>query len=57
MAMTKKAKIKFYQDKRGKWRWRIRAVNGEIIGASTQGFSARKKAVVNLNLIRTVLWL
>ena len=28
----------FYFDRSGKWRWRVRAENGRIIGASSQGY-------------------
>lgn len=28
----------FYTDKAGHWRWRRTAKNGEIVGASTQGY-------------------
>ena len=31
----------FYQDAAGKWRWRRTARNGEIVGASTEGYSRR----------------
>jgi uncharacterized protein YegP (UPF0339 family) len=27
----------FYEDKRGDWRWRRKAVNGNIIGAASEG--------------------
>lgn len=43
--------ITFYQDKRGKWRWRIVADNAEIIGASSQGFTTRQNARTNLILV------
>lgn len=29
----------FYEDKGGDWRWRRTATNGNIVGASTQGYS------------------
>ncbi|BAP32292.1 uncharacterized protein CHSO_3255 [Chryseobacterium sp. StRB126] len=38
----------FYQDSAEKWRWRATSVeNGKIVGAATQGFSSRQKAVEN----------
>ena len=43
--------IKFYKDKRDKWRWRITAENNEIIAASSQGFATRRLAKNNLDLI------
>lgn len=43
--------IKFYRDKAGKWRWRITARNGEILAASSQGFTRRIDARGNLILV------
>jgi len=40
----------FYKDKRGKHRWRVRGKNGEIIGASTQGYSSASLAKENAEL-------
>jgi len=47
--------IEFYQDKQDKWRWRITADNGEIVGASSQGFSTRASADTNLRLLTSML--
>ena len=40
--------ISFYKDKNDKWRWRIKAANGEILAASSQGFVRRIDARANL---------
>lgn len=32
---------RFYRDRRGQWRWRRTASNGEIVGASHQGYAHR----------------
>ena len=32
---------KIYQDKANEWRWRRTASNGEIVGASTEGYDAK----------------
>ncbi len=42
----------YYEDKRGKWRWRMTSVNGKIVGASSQGFASRTDCIVNLELIQ-----
>jgi len=39
-----------YQDSRGEWRWTRRAANGEIIGASTEGYKNRSDCVANARL-------
>lgn len=42
--------VEFYQDESDKreWRWRAKAGNGQIIGASTEGYGSREKAANNL---------
>jgi uncharacterized protein YegP (UPF0339 family) len=47
---SKDHKWEFYQDKVGKHRWRRTASNGNIIGASTQGYSSAKDAKENARL-------
>ena len=37
----------FYKDNQGEWRWRRTAPNGEIIGASTEGYKNRSDCVDN----------
>jgi uncharacterized protein YegP (UPF0339 family) len=42
-------RIEFYQEaNQGEWRWRVRADNSEIVGASTEGYSRRVSAEHNL---------
>lgn len=36
-----KDKWEFYEDKRGEWRWRRKASNGEIVGAATEGYNKK----------------
>ena len=43
--------VEFYEDRSGKYRWRITAGTNEIIGGSTQGFSTKQKAEENLDLL------
>lgn len=40
-------KWEFYTDARNEWRWRRRAANGEIIGASTEGYKNRSDCEAN----------
>ncbi len=41
----------FYQDSKGDWRWRkISTQNGQIVGASSEGFASRANAVANAKL-------
>lgn len=45
--MNETDKVKFYRDARGKWRWRRVAENGEIVGASTQGYVKKSECQAN----------
>jgi len=38
-----------YKDKRGEFRWRRTATNGEIIGASSESYEAKKDCEANAN--------
>jgi len=37
----------FYQDTRGHWRWRRTAINGRIVGASSEGYVNRADCISN----------
>lgn len=50
-----KPKYEYYKDKNGEWRWRVIAKNGEIIGASSEGFYDKSYAVSNLSLLYATL--
>jgi uncharacterized protein YegP (UPF0339 family) len=40
-------KWEFYQDAKGEWRWRRIAPNGNIIGASSQGYANKSDCIGN----------
>jgi uncharacterized protein YegP (UPF0339 family) len=40
-------KLDFYEDKAGKYRWRLTHNNGEIIGASSQGYKDKDACIAN----------
>ena len=42
-----KDKWEVYKDKRGEFRWRRKATNGEITGAASESYKAKKDAVSN----------
>ena len=44
-----------YSDPRGKYRWRVMGANGEIVGASTQGFTSRYRCRSNAALLKLML--
>ncbi len=48
-------KFTIYKDRAGKHRWRLVAENGEIVGASSQGFASRQRAKSNACLLATLL--
>ena len=41
MSPTDNDKWEFYKDKAGEWRWRRTAPNGNIVGASSEGYKNR----------------
>ena len=41
-------KIEYYKDARREWRWRIKARNGCIVAASSEGYRRRANARANL---------
>ena len=47
----KKMKLIYYQDRLEKHRWRLQSANGQIVGASSQGFSTHQKAVENMRKV------
>ena len=47
--------VKIYKDKRGKFRWRVVAENGKIVGSSSQGFANRKLCKENIALVAEAL--
>ncbi len=48
-------KFTIYIDKAGKYRWRVVADNGEIVGASSQGFTSRYRCRSNAALLKLLL--
>lgn len=43
--------LEFYEDAKGEWRWRVTAANGQIVHASSEGFSAKEGARNNLEAL------
>lgn len=48
----RRARVQFYRDRRGEWRWRVRAGNGRIV-AQGEGHPTRAKAIRAFN---SVVW-
>ena len=42
-------KFEVYQDKRGEWRWRRKATNGQIVGAASEGYKSKSDCEANMN--------
>jgi uncharacterized protein YegP (UPF0339 family) len=47
-----KPKIELYRDKTMEFRWRLKAANGQIIGASSEGYKAQRDADHAIDLIK-----
>ena len=42
-------KFEVYQDKKGEYRWRRKASNGQIVGAASEGYKSKKDCEANMN--------
>ncbi|MXU64228.1 YegP family protein [Oceanomicrobium pacificus] len=42
-------KFEVYQDKRGEYRWRRIASNGQIVGAASEGYTKKADCEANMN--------
>jgi len=40
--LVRTTKFELYQDKKGEWRWRRTATNGNIVGASSEGYKSNE---------------
>jgi len=49
--VKKKPSVEIYKDKKGEFRWRIVSLNGEIIGASCEGYGSKQSCENNLKTI------
>lgn len=45
-------KLEIYRDRAAKWRWRLRAGNGAIVGGSQESFASRENAARAAALVR-----
>ena len=46
-------KLKYYQDRKSEWRWTLYARNGNVVGASSEGYKTKAKAVANFAAVTT----
>ncbi len=44
--------FEIHEDKAGKWRWRLRARNGELVAMSDQGFASKAGVIKALDVVR-----
>lgn len=47
--------LTFYKDAAGKYRWRVVADNGKVVGSSSQGFASKQMAGENADLLADAL--
>jgi len=52
---TQSTIIEIYHGKKGKFRWRLTARNGRIIGSSSQGYKRRKSCIRNADDVARAL--
>ena len=46
------SKFQIYKDRKGEYRWRLRARNGEIIADSNEGYSRKASCKHGIDLVR-----
>jgi len=54
-----KLPVEFYEDNASEWRWRVTAGNGNIVHASSEGYTSKLSARANLDglIIAVTEWL
>ncbi len=45
-------KFQLYEDRKGEYRWRLRARNGEIIADSNEGYSSKASCKHGIDLVK-----
>ena len=50
--MNAVSKFQIYQDRKGEYRWRLRARNGEIIADSNEGYSRKASCKHGIDLVK-----
>ena len=50
--MARSAKFEYYVDHADKWRWHLRAPNGQIIADSGQGYSRMADCMMGIHLVQ-----
>ena len=45
-------KFQLYKDRKGEYRWRLRARNGEIIADSNEGYSSKAICIHGIDLVK-----
>lgn len=47
----KRPKIQIYKDKKGEYRWRLKAINGKIIADSGEGYKRKRNARIAIDRV------
>ena len=47
-------RFEIYKDKRGEWRWRLRADNHEILATGGEGYVKRASCLRGIELVKTL---
>ena len=51
--MAANATFEVYEDRAGKWRWRLVHDNGNVLADGGQGYSSKRRAVDGIESVRT----
>lgn len=45
-------KFEVYTDKKGEWRWRLKASNGQTVATPGEGFSSKTACMNNIDIVK-----
>ena len=51
----RRPKLMIYRDRRGEWRWRLKAANGRILADGGEGYRRRASAQTAVDRVRSIL--
>lgn len=49
---TRRSKYEMYKDKKGQWRWRLRAANEKIIATSGEGYTSKQNCLKGIAAVK-----
>ena len=54
--MAGKSKLVYYQDRKGEWRWKLLATNGQIVAVSGEGYVEKRGAEHGYQVVKKIVY-